>query len=293
MTSSLEVDSFAARNARSVDGLTLHYRDYPAVGAIRGLPVVCLHGLTRNARDFENVAPYIAAEGRRVIVADVRGRGRSGRDTDSAHYDIPIYVNDLMTVLESAGIDRCVIVGTSMGGLIGAAFNLIHPGRVAAIVLNDIGPELGARGLQRIAETAGGGESYDTWEQAAAHTERILAHVHPQRAGDRPFWFAYARRLFRESDGAVALDYDPAIAAGLKSGAATPDLWPLFDHLAAIPIQLIWGAESELLESATVEQMRARDPDLRVAVVDGVGHAPTLEEADAEAALKDFLHTVD
>jgi pimeloyl-ACP methyl ester carboxylesterase len=293
VTISQEAESYVDKHVRAIDGLDLYYRDYAARDGRAATPVACLHGLTRNARDFENVAPWIAGTGRRVIVPDVRGRGRSGRDPDPTHYDIPVYVNDLVSVLDDAGAERVVVVGTSMGGLIGAALNLIHPERVAAMILNDVGPKLGAKGMQRIAEAVGGGESYSTWDEAAAHAERALGHVHPDRSGDGEFWNAYARKLFRETDGRIALDYDPAIAEVLRSGAATADLWPLFDGLRDVPTLLLRGSESELLEPETVEAFRARKPNLTVAEVPGVGHAPTLEEDAAVAAVKGFLHTVD
>ena len=263
------------RTWRADDGLRLSARDYPGGAGEARLPVICLHGLTRNARDFEEVAPAIAARGRRVLACDVRGRGRSERDPDPMNYAVPTYAADVRALARAAGIARCVVVGVSMGGLIAMALAASAPALVAAAVLNDVGPRLGPEGLARIGRYTGEPAAVETWGEAAAYARRINAAAFPDHTeGD---WRAFARRLFREEGGRPVLDYDPQIAAPIRAaqGQPAPELWPLFDALAhGRPLLAVRGALSDLLEPDTLAQMQARAPDLRTATVEGVGHAP-------------------
>lgn len=294
---------FAWRLWRAADGTALAARDYAAAEGEARLPVVCLHGLTRSSRDFEAVAPWIAGQGRRVLAADVRGRGRSGRAADPASYQPPVYVADLIALMDALGVARAHVVGTSMGGLIAMTLAALAPGRLAGAVLNDIGPELAPAGLGRIAGYAGQGAQVESWEEAAAYARRTNAAAFPHYADDD--WAAFARRLFREEGGRPVLDYDPAIMIPASDGqakdpggdgdgeapAAAPDLWPLFDALAAggRPLLLVRGATSDLLTAETAAAMRARAPQMIYAEVAGVGHAPMLTEPQARAAIAEFL----
>ena len=154
--------SFADLTWTSQDGLTLHARDYAAARPVTGVPVICIHGLTRNARDFEDLAPRIAALGRRVLAVDVRGRGRSARDPQPLNYHPGTYAMDVVALLEATGIDRAVFVGTSMGGIIAMVLASIRPEAIAGAVLNDVGPELSPLGLARIGGYVGGGSAFAT-----------------------------------------------------------------------------------------------------------------------------------
>jgi pimeloyl-ACP methyl ester carboxylesterase len=281
---------FAWRAWRAADGLALAARDYPGAKGEARLAVVCLHGLTRNSADFEAVAPWIAASGRRVLAPDVRGRGRSAWASDPTSYQPAVYVADLLALLDALGIARVLLVGTSMGGLIAMTLAALAPERLAGVVLNDVGPELAPAGLARIVAYTGKSPEVADWDAAAAYVRKLNSVVFPDY-GDAD-WRAAARRAFVEEGGRLRLHYDPAIAPPApQPGAARPDLWPLFDQLVAggRPLLLIRGATSDLLAAETAAAMRARAPAMTFAEVPRVGHAPMLTEPEAQAAIAAFL----
>lgn len=281
---------------RSADGLGLFVREYPgelpAQGHVDlGAPVLCLHGLTRNSRDFEVVAPRIAALGRRVIAMDVRGRGRSDWDAEPARYQPLTYAQDALRVLDHLGVDRAVWLGTSMGGLISMVAAATASARVAGAILNDIGPALDPRGIARIAGYVGKLEPQANWADAAQAVKGMNGAAFP--AAEDAFWLTTAQRTFRaRSDGRLEPDYDPAIAATINPNAPPADLMPLFDALIAIPLLVLRGSLSDILSRDGVAAMQARKPDLEAAEVPGVGHAPTLEEPSAWLPIVDFLARV-
>ena len=284
-------DEYAARRVRTADGLNLHVADYAPVGAETGLPVFCLHGLTRNSRDFSLVAPRIAALGRRVLAWDTRGRGRSDWDARPERYNGPIYAQDALKVLDELGVERAVFVGTSMGGIITMILAALAPHRIAAAVLNDIGPELDPTGIARIAGYVGKTGPVRSWEEAAQAIKTLNGVAFPD--ADDAFWLRFAENTFRRGpDGAFAPDYDPAIANAFSgdNAAGQVDMKPLFAALAAAaPVLVVRGGLSDLLSPAGVETMRALKSDLDVVEVPRIGHAPTLEEPAAWDALIDFL----
>jgi pimeloyl-ACP methyl ester carboxylesterase len=274
----------------SGDGLTLFARDYAGAAGPAKLPVLCIHGLTRNSRDFEDVAPWIAAQGRRVLAVDVRGRGRSARDPHPLNYQPPVYAGDMLALMGQAGIARAVFVGTSMGGLITMTVGAINPAAVAAAVLNDVGPELSPVGLGRIMGYVGGGKPVESWEDAAEYARSINGVAFPSAGPE--FWPAFARRIFREEGGRVALDYDPEITAPFRQAPTgpLPDLWPVFTAFAAErPTLLVRGGISDLIDEGIAARMREAAPAMDYAEVPDVGHAPLLSEPEAQAALADFL----
>jgi len=291
------IGGYEERVIATADGLALYVRDYPPLLPETGLPVICLHGLTRNSRDFEVVAPRIAALGRRVIVPDVRGRGKSANDPDPAHYVPAVYVQDVLKLMDGLGVDKAVFVGTSMGGLITLTLAMLAPARIAASVLNDIGPKIDMHGLARIAAYIGHVVPMPDWDAAAEAVRAVNASAFPDRADDDAFWDVFARRTCRvREDGQIELDYDPHIAlafADFDADEAEPDLSPFFQALAAKPVLSLRGAHSDLLTAATVAHMRALKPDLDAVTVENVGHAPTLEEPDAWDALLSFLAKVE
>lgn len=294
MTGSAE--PYAERRWSSADGLTLAARDYaPGDGTAR-LPVIAIHGLTRNSADFHAIAPLIAQSGRRVLAVDVRGRGRSDRAPDPMTYTPDTYARDVLALMDQAGIARAVFLGTSMGGLITMTMMAIRPKAVAAAVLNDVGPEVAPEGLARIAAYTGQPVEIATWADAAAYARRTNGVALPHY-GDAD-WEAFARRTFREgSEGAPILDYDPDIAVPIRAAGAkalVPNLWPYFRRLARkTPTLLIRGETSDLLSEGIAARMRKAAPAMAFAEVAGVGHAPMLNEPEAKAAIFEFLAGVE
>lgn len=290
------IGGYSERVVATIDELSLYARDYAPLEPATGLPVICLHGLTRNSRDFEVVAPRIAALGRRVIAPDMRGRGQSANDPDPSHYAPAVYAQDVLTLMDALGIPKAVFVGTSMGGLITMVISTIAPDRIAASVLNDVGPKLNLEGLERIATYVGRVEPVSSWQEAAEAVRAINGQAYPERLDDEAFWLAFARRTYRQSeDGMIEADYDPHIAlAFIDIGDEPPaDLTPVFAALAQKPMLLVRGENSDILTSAGAEEMRTLKPDLVTAEIPNVGHAPMLDEPESWNALLDFLAQVD
>ncbi len=287
--------AFSDRFWVTADGLKLHARDYAAASGPARAPVICIHGLTRNARDFEKLAPHIASQGRRVLAVDVRGRGASDWDSEPGHYIPPLYASDILALIDALGIARAVFIGTSMGGLITLVIAAMRPAAIAAAVLNDVGPEIAPEGLARIGSYVGGGGPIAGWDDAAAYAKRINEVAFP--AYGPADWMAFARRLFTEKGGVPVLDYDPGVSAvfkkpELKPGEEAPpppDLWPLFDTLQKTPLLTIRGETSDILSPAIAEHMRLAAPDMDYVEVSGIGHAPMLDEPQALAAIDRLL----
>lgn len=273
------------------DGVKTYYRHYPAQGRVRHFPVICLHGLTRNSKDFEDVAPVVAALGREVVAIDVRGRGRSDRDPNPENYQPAKYVEDVIGILSELGWTRIISIGTSMGGLMTMILAARKPDLLEGVILNDIGPELDPKGLERIQSYVGTGNVFESWDAVAEAVREINQPAFPNQTG-KAFWLKFARRVAVErEDGKIVLDYDPAIAAPVKEGnAGLPDLWPYFDALRPASLLLIRGAITDLLSEETVEKMEARHPDMHTVNIANVGHAPLLTEPDAIEAITEFLH---
>lgn len=273
------------------DGLRIHARDY--AGPAAAATVVCLHGLSRNAADFEALAEHL--RGRyRVLVVEQRGRGRSDRDPDPSRYEVGRYVQDTLGLLDALAIDKPVLVGTSMGGLMSMLMLAAAPERYRGAVLNDIGPVVEASGLARIAGYVGKGVPVADWNEAAAAVRASNGDAFPDYA--EADWLAFARRLYRKrADGMLELDYDPAIAQPFNASEASavpPDLWAVFDAMGTTPLLVIRGAISDILSAETVEAMQRRRPDLEAVEIARVGHAPMLDEPESLAAIDGFLARV-
>lgn len=275
----------------SADGLRLYARDY--AGPRAGAPVLlCLPGLTRNSKDFDGLAEHLSAR-YRVLCPDLRGRGRSARDPDHDRYRPDVYAGDIFGLLDALGIGAFGVIGTSLGALMAIGMNALAPQRVTRVVLNDAGPELDPRGLARIAAYVGKpATSMSSWAEAAQRMAENYGACYPDFTPAD--WDAYARAsCYRDVDGIVRFDYDPGIARGLANGSATPDLWPVFDLLAGKPALVLRGEISDLLAEATVAKMCARLQNLRAATIPAHGHAPTLDEPVARAAIDEFLRATD
>lgn len=274
----------------SADGLRLHYRDYP--GRSDRPPILCFPGLTRNARDFEDVAAALGGAWR-VIAVDLRGRGGSEYAADPMSYNPLIYLGDVEALLVELGIPRFVAFGTSLGGLVTMLLAATGPQRLAGALINDVGPEIEPVGLERIRAYVGRPLSWQSWREAAAAFGEAGRDIYPDWGTED--WLRYARRLGREQpDGTVVLDYDMAIAEPLRLPAPDVDLWPAFRALAAAaPLLLVRGERSDLLSEATLARMREEAPVMDVVTVPRVGHAPTLDEPQARDGIARLLERVE
>jgi pimeloyl-ACP methyl ester carboxylesterase len=271
------------------DGLKLHYRDYP--GAEGRPPLVCLHGLTRNSRDFADLAERYSPRFR-VLALDFRGRGSSDYDPLPMRYNPLTYASDVLELLDSNGIDQAVFVGTSLGGLVTMTMAAMAPQRIAATILNDVGPDVDAAGIDRILSYVGNDRRFRSWDEAA---DAIAANQ--GGSFDRythEDWVKMAKRNCREEKGEIRFDYDMAIAEPFKASGPTPkvDMWPLFQALARKPLLVVRGAKSDLLTPATVARMQEVAPDAKFALVEAVGHAPELNEPEAVVAIDAFLSSL-
>ncbi|MBT0669920.1 alpha/beta hydrolase [Novosphingobium profundi] len=281
----------------SADGLKLHYRDYAPVtreGAgdadeAAGV-VLCLHGLSRNARDFDGLAPHLAARGWNVLCPDLRGRGESDYAKDAASYTPQQYVEDILGLIRAEGIQSFSVIGTSLGGLIAMGLAQVVPERVRAAVINDVGPWLEPEGMERIRDYVGQGRSYPTWVHAARGLESAQGDAHPGQPLD--FWIRKAKRLMTlTSNGRIVFDYDMKIAEPILAAdmADQPDLWPFWEAMAGRPLLVLRGELSDLLSLKTLAQMLERVPGAEALTLAGVGHAPTLDEPEAVAAIEALL----
>ena len=273
----------------SADGLKLHYRDYD--GPHERPPILCIPGLTRNARDFEPVAERYAGEWR-VIAVDLRGRGDSQHDPDSSNYAPATYVADLMKLLDQLGIADAVFVGTSLGGLCTMLLASTDNERIAGALLNDIGPIIEQSGIDRIASYVGQDTRFASWDEAVAELRARNGDVFPRwESGD---WSRFARRICAERKGGIGFDYDMAIADNFRRAAdkPQPDAWPMFEALDGRPVTVLRGATSDLLSNETAERMVTALGDVELVTVPGVGHTPSFEEPESQAALDRLLERV-
>ena len=273
------------RRFTTSDGLSLACDDEGA-----GLPLLCIPGLTRNGADFDEL---VAARGdrHRMIRLTLRGRGASDRDPDPANYNVGIEARDVVEFLDHLGLARVTVVGTSRGGLIAMLLAATAHDRLAGVLLNDIGPELAPEGLANILTYLGVPPKARSYAEVIGPLRTRMA-AFPGLSDAK--LESLARRWFDAGEGELLLNYDPRIRDNIEAtaGQAAPDMWPLFEALAGIPVAVVRGANSDLLSAETVERMRERRPDLIVAVVPDRGHVPFLDEPEALAALDALLARV-
>jgi pimeloyl-ACP methyl ester carboxylesterase len=281
---------YAEIDWQSHDGLRLYARVYetPLPDAST---VLCLHGLTRNSRDFEDLAPHLRRRFR-VVVPDLRGRGLSARDPQLQNYQPAIYVQDILALLAAVDAPRVAVIGTSLGGMLAMMLAFSQPARIAGIVLNDVGPEIDPAGIERIKQYAGRLAPPRNWDEAVAQTRAIYGDAWPGLAPDR--WAVLARRSYREdAAGRVEIDADPKIGEALRAApAAALDLWPLWKALRDVPTLAIRGTLSDILSAATLARMKAENPDLQLLEVANRGHVPLLDEPECIAAVDLFLSKI-
>ncbi len=275
----------------SRDGLRLHYRDYGAAGATERPPVLCIAGLTRNARDFEDLAPRIAAR-HRVLCADLRGRGYSQHDPKWPNYHPATYIEDLQRLLDHAQVGRLVLLGTSLGGILSMVLTSLQPERVAGVVLNDIGPEIAHEGRERIANYVGRHPPVHSWDEAVAQAKATYGLALPDLTDEQ--WLVHAKRAYSEVDGVPRLDADPMIGMAVRAGSGSdePNLWATYQALGPVPTLAIRGATSDILSAETFDRMADVKPDLVRVTVPNRGHTPLLDEPDSLDAIDAFLARV-
>lgn len=281
-------DAAAERFFRSGDSLQLFYRDFAPLSQAPKLPVLCLPGLTRNSRDFTHVAERIRRD-RRVLCADLRGRGRSQHDPVWENYHPGIYLADLGLLLQDAGVARCVLLGTSLGGILSMLLAAMNPNLVAAVILNDVGPEVAPEGLARIAAYVGRHAPPASWDEAVATVRATYEIGMPGLTHEE--WVTHTRRSYSDVGGVPRLDMDPMIGEAVRSAptAAAPDLWSLFAALLPVPTLALRGATSDILAVATFDRMLREKPDLVRVEVPQRGHTPMLDEPVSVAAIDEFL----
>lgn len=279
------------RHYNSTDGLRLHYRDYPG-GDHDQPPILCLPGLTRNARDFEPVADRFAGEWR-VLALDFRGRGGSAADPEPARYMPATYARDVIKLLDELGIADAVFVGTSLGGLVTMLIGAMENERIAAALLNDIGPEVAPEGIERIRGYVGKPVAWTSFTEAATEMRERAGDVYPRWGADE--WERFARRCCREEGPHVVYDYDMRIAEPFAAAndATQPNLWPWLDHLKGRPVTILRGALSDLFTAETASRMvRELGDEAELVTVEEVGHAPSFDEPESIAAIERLLERV-
>ncbi|MFN3273536.1 MAG: alpha/beta fold hydrolase [Paracoccus sp. (in: a-proteobacteria)] len=262
------------------DGARIAFSDHGA-----GLPVLCLAGLTRNRADFDYVAPHL--DGVRLIRMDYRGRGQS-EFTGAASYTVPREARDAVELLDHLGVARAAVLGTSRGGLNGLFLAATAHDRLLGLCLNDVGPVIERAGLEKIFDYVGRNPAAQTH---AALAERLAVVMTGFSDVPEGRWLQDARRHYDETPGGLQIRYDPALREAFLAAfqGDAPDLWPLWEATAGLPVALIRGANSDLLSVATADEMQRRRPDLIRADVPGRAHVPWLDEPAALAALRDWL----
>jgi pimeloyl-ACP methyl ester carboxylesterase len=274
----------------SKDGLRLHYRDY--AGPADRPPILCLPGLTRNARDFEPVADRYAGDWR-VICVDFRGRGESQHDSNSSNYRPEYYVADVLKLLDQLGIADAVFFGTSLGGICTMVLASTDAERIAGAMLNDIGPVVDQAGLDRISGYVGREARFDNWNEVIGLLAERNREVFPKwGAGE---WERFARRIMHETPDGIRFQYDMRIADNFRAATEGPQRanWQSYEALAGRPLLILRGELSDLLSADVAQQMAERlDGDAELVVVPDAGHAPSLEEPEAQAGMDRLLQRV-
>ena len=272
----------------SNDGLRLHYRDYP--GRDHRPPILCIPGLTRNARDFEDVAARLSPDWR-VICVDLRGRGESAYAKDSMSYAPLTYLQDLEALIAELKLSQFVAFGTSLGGIMTMLLAVTGPGRVAGALINDIGPDIQTGGLDRIRSVVGKSQSFPTWVHASRWISEVQGHVFPNFGLTE--WLAMAKRTCRLTPrGRVVPDYDMRIADPMKLPTEAADLWPAYRATGDVPVTILRGSLSDILTDATAKRMVKELPKARLVTVKKVGHAPALDEPESVKAIDALLASI-
>jgi pimeloyl-ACP methyl ester carboxylesterase len=281
----------------SRDDIRLHVKDYQPHCPSDKLPVICLPGLSRNARDFDRLANFLAsheAGARRVVAFDYRGRGLSAYDPNWENYNIVTEAEDVVAGLTVLGIEHGIFVGTSRGGLITMVLAATRPTAIKGVVLNDIGPAIDGSGLMQIRAYLTHPPKPSNWAEAVESQKALMGKSFPAFSEDD--WKHEARCRYQEVDGVIMADYDPKLANTMKAmdaGARLPTAWPQFGGLRKVPLMTIRGENSNILSQKTLMQMSEVHKDLEIMVVEGQGHAPALHTGDIPEKIARFASKID
>lgn len=290
----------------SKDGLSLYYREYGSSDKV----IICLPGLTRNSKDFHDLATRLATD-YRVLCLDFRGRGQSEHDPKWRHYHPGTYARDTWKLMDELSIEQFVVIGTSLGGLVAMIMSAQQGSRIRAIVMNDIGPEVNPVGITRILKNAGVKAEINNWQDAETRGKFMGAHAAPNMPEE--FWQQFARRTYRlNSNGIPELDMDPNIGVAIRKGVSLSnflvkirktgllkriggvfiDPWDSF-RTVNMPCLVLRGDISDVLSEEIVQRMQAAKPDLKSAVIPNRGHTPLLDEPESLSAIDSFLNGLD
>ena len=282
-------------DVRVQDGVRIHARLYGGRAAT-GLPVICLPGLSRSARDFHDLAIALNSgkgPARPVLVIEARGRGQS-EWSDPSDYNLLREMADVLDVCAAGGIGHAVIVGSSRGGLLTMLLSAPRPAMIKGVVLHDVGPEIGSQGLARIRQQLAAQVAPKSFEDAADMLKRAQSALFPALSDDDWLWFA--KTTFVEKDGRIIRDYDPRLLETLGSidfEQPLPDLWKEFDALAHAPMMVIRGETSDVLTVETVAKIKRRRPDSEIMEVPGQGHVPPLRAGPIVTRIVRFIDKID
>lgn len=282
---------FTERFFSAPDGLRLYARIYGE--DVDALPVICLPGLTRNTRDFHELALFLsrdAARPRKVVAFDYRGRGRSAYDRNWRDYEAPTEAGDVLASLTALGIEHAAFIGTSRGGLIVFALAAMRPAAIRAVVLNDIGPVIEGAGLAQIRAYLERAPRPASFDEAVAIQKAAIGAAFP--ALDETDWRRMVHAIYRDEHGRPVADFDPNLVKtirGIDFNKPLPVFWPQFTGLSRVPMLAIRGENSNLLSAETLERMAKRHPNIETITVAGQGHAPLLETAGLPGRIAAFL----
>jgi len=275
----------------SHDGLKLYARDYGNSAPLA--TIVCIPGLTRNSADFAPLCERLAKH-YRVIAVDLRGRGKSDYDSEPNNYFPGVYATDMMTLLDALSLESVILLGTSLGGLVSMLMTAMHPERITAVMMNDIGPEANPKGIDRIKAYVCAPSCVSNWDDAVSRTRSSLAEEYPDfQTSD---WENFTNNLYRESaSGVPVLSYDPAIAQPLlrsEDNAVPPDLWPIFKQMSDTPLLVLRGEHSDILMPESVTKMQQNHPNMLFAEIPLRGHTPLLSEKESLQAIDLLLNSL-
>ena len=285
--------NFKELSLRVRDGLRLYARHYPAPGSSR-TPVLCLAGLTRNSRDFHDLASYLSqgARARPVYTLDYRGRGKSDWDRNWKNYAVPVEALDVIDFLAFADLKEVAVIGTSRGGLVAMLMAAAQPSSISLLVLNDIGSVIERDGLMRIASYVGRVPLPRDWAEATNIARDVNKRSFPEI--EERVWEEIARQWYNEKRGKPAPGYDPMLRNALSVlDGPVPELWPQFEALTRIPVLVVRGENSDILSARTIERMAERHSALEQFTVPKQGHAPLLKDRATQDAIAMFIQRVD